>query len=96
MDIQITIDYPKAYTKPWKSELHPELIPDTELLEFVCNENERDLGHLVGKWRETYNVEMAWVERAAASLRYHAQPLRKFRCAFFESSFRSLLDSLQR
>ncbi len=49
MDIQITIDDPKAYTKPWTAELHPELIPDTELLEFVCNENEKDLPHLVGK-----------------------------------------------
>jgi hypothetical protein len=49
MDVQITIDDPKAYTKPWTAELHPELIPDTELIEFVCNENERDLRHLVGK-----------------------------------------------
>ena len=49
MDIQITIDDPKAYTKPWTTELHPELIADAELLEFVCNENERDLRHLVGK-----------------------------------------------
>jgi hypothetical protein len=49
MDIELTIDDPKAYTKPWKAELHPELIPDTDLLEFVCNENERDLKHLVGK-----------------------------------------------
>ena len=49
MDIQITIDDPKAYTKPWTAELHPQLIPDMDLLEFVCNENERDLRHLVGK-----------------------------------------------
>jgi len=49
MDVQITIDDPKAYTKPWTAELHPELIPDTELIEFVCNENEKDLSHLVGK-----------------------------------------------
>jgi hypothetical protein len=49
MEIQITIDDPKAYTKPWTAELHPELIPDTDLIEFVCNENERDLSHLVGK-----------------------------------------------
>lgn len=49
MDIQIMIDDPKAYTKPWTAELHPQLIPDTELLEFVCNENEKDLRHLVGK-----------------------------------------------
>jgi hypothetical protein len=48
MDIQITIDDPKAYTKPWTAELHPELIPDTELLEFVCNEKEKDLPHLIG------------------------------------------------
>jgi hypothetical protein len=49
MDIELTIDDPKAYTKPWKAKLHPELIPDTELMEFVCSENERDLRHLVGK-----------------------------------------------
>ena len=49
MDIQITIDDPKAYTKPWTAELHPELVLDTDLIEFVCNENERDLVHLVGK-----------------------------------------------
>jgi hypothetical protein len=49
MDIQITINDPKAYTKPWTAELYPELIPDTDLIEFVCNENERDQPHLVGK-----------------------------------------------
>jgi len=49
MDIELTIDDPKAYTRPWKAQLHPELIPDTELIEFVCEENERDVRHLVGK-----------------------------------------------
>ena len=49
MDIQLRIDDPKAYTQPWTAELHPELVPDTDLLEFVCNENERDSGHLVGR-----------------------------------------------
>ena len=49
MDIELTIDDPKAYTKPWKAQLHPELVPDTELIEMVCMENERDLKHLVGK-----------------------------------------------
>jgi hypothetical protein len=48
MDIQLTVDDPKAYMKPWTAELHPELIADTELLEFVCNENEKDLPHLIG------------------------------------------------
>ena len=49
MDIQLTIHDPKAYTRPWTTELHPELVPDTELLEMVCNENEKDVRHLVGK-----------------------------------------------
>jgi hypothetical protein len=49
MDIQLTIDDPKAYTRPWKAELHPELAPNTEIMEFVCNENERDLRHLTAK-----------------------------------------------
>jgi hypothetical protein len=49
MDVELTIDDPKAYTRLWKAELHPELVPDTDLLEFVCNENEKDLPHLVGQ-----------------------------------------------
>jgi hypothetical protein len=49
MDIQITIDDPKAYTKPWTVTEAFRLLPDTELLEYVCNENNKDLQHLVGK-----------------------------------------------
>jgi hypothetical protein len=49
MDIEITIDDPKAYTKPWTVTVPAVLLPDTDLLEFVCNENERDLPHMVGK-----------------------------------------------
>jgi hypothetical protein len=49
MDLEITIDDPKAYTKPWKVTEAFRLLPDTELLEYVCNENNKDLEHLVGK-----------------------------------------------
>jgi hypothetical protein len=49
MDILITIDDPKAYTKPWNVTLPLRLVPDTDLLEYVCNENNKDLQHLVGK-----------------------------------------------
>lgn len=45
MDIQLTIDDPKAYTKPWTITEKFELLPDTDLLEFVC-ENEKDVEHL--------------------------------------------------
>jgi hypothetical protein len=47
MDIQITIDDPKAYMKPWSVTQPLAFQPDTELLEYICNENNRyfDLVH---------------------------------------------------
>src|SRR5205085_4806656 len=40
---------PKIYAKPWTSRVNATLTPDTELLEYVCAENERDRPHLVGR-----------------------------------------------
>jgi hypothetical protein len=48
MEIAVTIDDPKAYTKPWAANLKVHLLPDTELLEMTC-ENSKGLEHLVGK-----------------------------------------------
>lgn len=48
IDLQMTIDDRKAYTKPWTVNLGFNLA-DTELIEYVCDENEKDTGHLVGK-----------------------------------------------
>ncbi len=49
MDLDIAVNDPKAYTKPWKAAtIHFKLLPDTELLEHLC-ENEKDAPHLVGK-----------------------------------------------
>jgi hypothetical protein len=49
LEIDITVDDPKAYTKPWSIHVNQSLAADTDLLEFVCLENERDVRHLVGK-----------------------------------------------
>ncbi|HTA41044.1 MAG TPA: hypothetical protein VK789_01280 [Bryobacteraceae bacterium] len=49
LDLEITIDDPKAYTKPWTVHQTAEFQPDTELLEYVCEENNKDVGHFVGK-----------------------------------------------
>jgi hypothetical protein len=49
MDVQVTIDDPKAYTKPWNVTLPLALQPDTEMLEYICVENEKDYARLVGK-----------------------------------------------
>jgi len=42
MDIQIAIDDPQAYTKPWGVTVEATLLPNTELIEFICLENEKD------------------------------------------------------
>ena len=42
MDIGITIDDPKAYTKPWGTTVEVTLLPNTQLMEFICLENEKD------------------------------------------------------
>ena len=50
MDIWSTITDPKSYTRPWttlRQKNHLQL--ETDLLEFICNENEKDLPHMVGK-----------------------------------------------
>jgi hypothetical protein len=41
MQIDVTIDDPKAYTKPWTVRVNQRLLVDTELIEFVCNENQQ-------------------------------------------------------
>ena len=49
IDIEVTIDDPKAYTRPWKVNLQWTLQPDTDLIESICEENSKDLPHMVGK-----------------------------------------------
>ncbi len=42
MDLQITIDDAKAYTKPWSVSVPADLLMNTQLMEFICLENEKD------------------------------------------------------
>jgi hypothetical protein len=46
VDIQVTVDDPKAYTKPWSVMLKQRIVVDTELLDEICVENEQSLKHL--------------------------------------------------
>jgi hypothetical protein len=48
LEIQTTIDDPKAYAKPWTANEEMNLLPGAELIEYVC-ENEKDVKHLPGK-----------------------------------------------
>ena len=49
MEVELRVDDPKAYTKPWTVTLKQIITFDTELMEYVCLENEKDVSHLVGK-----------------------------------------------
>jgi hypothetical protein len=46
IDLSLTIDDPKMYTRPFTVDVTEVLIPDSDILEFVCNENEKDRVHL--------------------------------------------------
>ncbi len=49
LEIAITVDDPKAYTKPWTITVRQHITVDSEMIEFICGENERDVRHMVGK-----------------------------------------------
>ena len=49
LEIAETFDDPKAFTRPWTVQAPGSLMPDSDLLEHVCNESESDSAHLVGK-----------------------------------------------
>ena len=48
MAYEVTIDDPKAYTKPWKNARTFTLRPDWEVMEYSCEENNKDVleGHI--------------------------------------------------
>jgi hypothetical protein len=46
LEIEITVDDPKAYTKPWTVKVNQRIFPDAELIEFICED--RDATHYVG------------------------------------------------
>lgn len=49
IEIDFTLDDPKAYTKPWTVVLKQSIVVDSELVDEICLENEKSLQHLVGK-----------------------------------------------
>lgn len=48
LEVALTVDDPQAYTKPWTVTIKLALVLNTELLEYVCNENEKSLQHMIG------------------------------------------------
>jgi len=49
MDVEITMDDPKMYTKPFTVKVTHVLQADSDVLEYVCTENETDRAHMRAK-----------------------------------------------
>jgi hypothetical protein len=49
LDVDLTIDDAKAYTRPWTVTLTQRIVLDTDLLDYHCNDNEKDAEHRVYK-----------------------------------------------
>jgi hypothetical protein len=48
LEIDVTIDDPKAYTKPWTVRVNQRIMLDGDLIEFICNENQQFTSYLAG------------------------------------------------
>ena len=46
LEVQVTVDDPKAYTRPWTVTLRQRIVVDTELIDEICLENEQSLQHM--------------------------------------------------
>ena len=71
LELDVTVEDAKAYTRPWTVRINYRLVPDQQLIEFVCNENEQSSKHYVDpKWRlactwPTLHPQCARVSRSA-------------------------------
>jgi hypothetical protein len=46
LEVTLTIDDPKTYTRPWTVSMNQEIMLDTELLDEICLENEKSWQHM--------------------------------------------------
>jgi hypothetical protein len=49
LEVEVTVDDSKAYTRPWTVTLKQNIVLNTELVDEMCVENEKSSKHMVGK-----------------------------------------------
>jgi hypothetical protein len=49
LELEMTVEDPGAFKKPWIVKRAANLDPTNEVMEYICNENEKDLKHLPDK-----------------------------------------------
>jgi hypothetical protein len=58
LEVDVALQDPGAYARPWTVAVRAELAADTELIEYVCNEKRGDLDHWVGKASDDAKTEV--------------------------------------
>jgi hypothetical protein len=48
LEIEVTVEDPKAYTKPWTVKFNQRIVVDSEMIEFICAENQKFVEYLEG------------------------------------------------
>ncbi len=49
LEDEVTVEDPGAYTKPFTLLTRMPLMPNQEIIEYICNENNKDVSHILGK-----------------------------------------------
>ena len=49
LEVDVTFDDPQSYTRPFSIRYTRTLAPDSDVIESVCNENEKDRAHIPGR-----------------------------------------------
>jgi hypothetical protein len=47
LDIDVTVNDARVFTKPWTVALHMRSLVDTEMIDFMCQDNNKDVNHFV-------------------------------------------------
>lgn len=73
MDLEVTVEDPKAYKRAWTLPIGLDLVTEGDLIEYVC-ENERDKQHLIGKRSEEVSVPVSTLAKYVGTYLSPAYP----------------------
>ena len=77
LEIDVTIDDAKAYTKPFTVRVNQRIMVDQEMIEFICNENERSTDHIEPpEWMKKPAAGAGQVRKAGLKTRLYDPPFR--------------------
>jgi len=74
MQVQVIYDDPETLTRPLTVSMGVNYAPDTDMLEYVCNENEKDTSHLVGTAKAVAQPDPSVLARYAGDYKYREGP----------------------